>query len=141
MDEEDEAGFREVDHTADRQVEVWAPEISGLLEEAAKGMYEVTRVQLGSEVQVTRRFRLDHPDRETMLVGFLSELLFMLQTEHLAFDRFTLKFEEQPEKSVSVLAVGQPVSGIEQEIKAVTWHALSVEQNREGYRARVTFDV
>ncbi len=33
------SGFREKDHTADWELEVWAPDLPGLLVEAARGMY------------------------------------------------------------------------------------------------------
>lgn len=139
---EEAAGFREIDHTADWELEIWAPDFEELLTQAAQGMYEMSGIEYGTEVQATRRFELEQPDRETLLVGFLSELLYLLQTARLAFERFTFEVEQEEDRTVvSVLAVGQPVKSIEKEIKAVTWHDISVRETDEGFEGRVTFDV
>lgn len=137
----EEAGFREIDHTGDWELEVWAPDLEGLLEQAAAGMYEMSGLEFGSELQVTREFTFDDGDRETLLVQFLSELVYTLHAEHLAFYEFDATFPETEGESVAVQAVGDPVAGIDKEIKAVTWHDLSIEETDRGIEARVTFDV
>jgi len=37
-----QSGFREREHTADWELQVWAPSFSGLLEQAARGMYALS---------------------------------------------------------------------------------------------------
>jgi SHS2 domain-containing protein len=140
--EDSEAGFRELDHTADWELEVWARKPDQLLVQAAKGMYAMCGVERCSEVKATERFEVGGEDEEALLVGFLSDLLYLLQTKHLAFDRFNFQCKEpDPPLCLSVLAVGSPVAEIEKEIKAVTWHNISVEESEERTIARVTFDV
>ncbi len=138
-----DAGFREIDHTADWELEVWAPRETGVLEQAARGMYEMSGLSYGDEqARASRRFELKRPDDETLLVGFLSELLYLLQTDHLAFDRF--EFDDRDDRSppgVAVLAVGRPVAAVDKEIKAVTWHRIAVDETADGWTGRVTFDV
>ena len=136
-----DAGFREIDHTADWALELWAPDLEGLLEQAAAGMYEMSGLRFGSEIEVTREFELDGTDREQILVQFLSDLLYTLQTEHLAFDRFEFDLSQAGGRPSSVTAAGDPVAAIEKEIKAVTWHDLAIEETGDELRARVTFDV
>ena len=43
-----EFGFREHAHTADWELEVWAPDLPTLLEQAARGMYAISGVQLAA---------------------------------------------------------------------------------------------
>ena len=38
-----------MEHTADWELEVWAEDLSGLLEEAAGGMYELMGVEVSEE--------------------------------------------------------------------------------------------
>lgn len=137
----DDAGFREVDHTADWTLEVWAPDLEGLLEQSAAGMYEMSGLEFGSELHVSREFEFEFEDRETVLVQFLSELVYVLHAEHLAFYDFDVTVPAGAEGTVSVRAVGDPVAGIDKEIKAVTWHGLDIHETNGGYRGRVTFDV
>ena len=142
LSEEPEAGFRELDHTADWEIEVWAQEPKQLLVQAAEGMYQMCGVERNSEVKATERFEIAGEDDEALLVGFLSDLLYLLQTKHLAFDRFNFQCKESdPRVVLSVLAVGSPVASIEKEIKAVTWHNILVEDEEDRTTARVTFDV
>jgi len=136
-----DAGFREVDHTADWAIEVWAPDLEGLLEQSAAGIYEMSGLEFGSELHVSRTFAFEFEDRETLLVQFLSELNYLLQTEHIAFHEFDVTIPEERGGPVSVSAVGDPVAGIDKEIKAVTWYGLDIRETEDGYHGQVTFDV
>ena len=40
------AGFREKEHTADWELDVWAPDLPALLDQAARGMYWLMGAQL-----------------------------------------------------------------------------------------------
>jgi len=137
----EEAGFREIDHTADWQLEVWAPDFEGLLGQAAAGMYEMSGVECGSEREIARSFEFEGEDRETLLVQFLSELVYAVDAERLAFRDFDVSSPDERGERTVVDAVGAPVSGVDKEIKAVTWHELSVAETECGYGGRVTFDV
>jgi SHS2 domain-containing protein len=137
-----DSGFREVDHTADRRIEAWGPDLESLLAAAARGMYEVCRPEMDASERVTREFRLDAPERESLLVGFLSELLYRLEAESLAFETFDFDAADA-ENEIHCTAVGHPVLGIDDEIKAVTWEAVFVEKDPEDglLRGAVTFDI
>ena len=39
-------GYREIEHTADWELKVWAPDLRGLLEQAARGMYALSGIIL-----------------------------------------------------------------------------------------------
>lgn len=137
-----DAGFREMDHTADWELELWAPKLEGIIEQAARGMYEMSGLSYSGEVQASRRLEIAQPDRETLLVRFLSELLYFLQTDQLAFERFDFEVRDGEEAPVvSIFAMGRPVASMEKEIKAVTWHNVAVDKTDDGYTGRVTFDV
>jgi SHS2 domain-containing protein len=137
-----DSGFREVDHTADRRIEAWGPDLESLLSAAARGMYAICGPETDTSERVTREFRLDAPDRESLLVGFLSELLYRLEAESLAFETFDFDAADA-ENGIHCTAVGHPVLGIDDEIKAVTWEAVFVEEDPEDglLKGAVTFDI
>ena len=60
-------GFREIAHTADWELEVWAGDLAGLFEQAARGMYSLTNTSLAHEPRFTRRISLSAGDREGTL--------------------------------------------------------------------------
>src|SRR5512139_429707 len=89
-----QAGFREIEHTADWQLEAWAPDLAGLFEQAAVGMYTLAGVRLQDGQRFQRSLRLERSDPERLLVAFLGELLYLGEQEHLGFDRYELHFSE-----------------------------------------------
>ena len=50
-----EQGHREVEHTADLELEVWAPDMPALIEEAARGMYGLMGVVVSAARILVRR--------------------------------------------------------------------------------------
>lgn len=135
---ENSAGYRELEHTADWQLEVWAPDYPGLLEQAARGMYHLSGARGQAGARVDRTFRLRSADPETMLVAFLAELLFYQEQDGLVFDTFNLSMEGE-----ALLAElhGLPLAGLDKEIKAVTYHNLQLQHTQQGLQARIVFDV
>ena len=61
-------GYREVEHTADWELEVWATDLPGLLEQAARGMAQLSGMRLQVEPRVARSLSLSANDPETLLV-------------------------------------------------------------------------
>jgi SHS2 domain-containing protein len=132
------SGYLEVEHTADWELEVWSPEIEGLLEEAARGMYQLAGVVFEDKPRVVRKFNIDIVDPEGQIVAFLSELLFYSEMEMIAFDNFNIK---KSDTGISAAVEGAPIKRIEKEIKAVTYHKLEVRQGKRGFEASIIFDV
>jgi SHS2 domain-containing protein len=138
MNNQATAGYKELTHTADWELEVWAPDLPGLLEQAALGMYTLCGVKLGSGAHEYRRLSLPYQDAEGLLVGFLTELLYYSETERLAFDEFKLTLEEA---TLQAELGGAPILTLDKEIKAVTYNELEVKQTERGSEARIVFDV
>ncbi len=132
------SGFRERPHTADWALEVWAPDLIGLLRQAARGMYALMHARLQSDPREVYRFELAAPDRETLLVTFLSELLYFTQRDDVGFDTFDLALEAE---RLTAEVKGAPIEAIAKEIKAVTYHNLAVRETERGLEATIVFDV
>lgn len=135
------AGFREIRHTADVEIEVWGEDKTSLFIEAAKGMYHLSQIvkENGKPDKQTRSIAIREGDLESLLVAYLSELLFYLETEHLAFDRFDLHFPE--EHQLIGQLEGAEIAGQHREIKAVTFHYLDIQETDSGWRVNIVFDV
>lgn len=134
-----EFGFRERAHTADWELEVWAPNLGTLLEQAGRGMYTLAGVQLDTSSAQKRFIDLRASDAESLLVRFLSELLWLEQEQGLAFDEIILQLDENYHLQ-AVLRVS-PVTHLDKEIKAVTYHNLKVEKSAKGLQVNIVFDV
>jgi SHS2 domain-containing protein len=132
------SGFQELAHTADWELHVWAPDLPRLLEQAARGMYALAGVELQPAPRVERRLALQTADAESLLVAFLSELLYLQESEGLAFDHFGLQITEL---ALEARLQGAPHRALEKEIKAVTWHHLAIQPTEQGLAVNIVFDV
>jgi SHS2 domain-containing protein len=136
MDES--TGYREVEHTADWELEVWGPDLSSLFEQAARGMYWLSGVQLDSNTRKERSLDLQAVDIESLLVSFLTELLYISEESGLAFDQFEIKIEGE---SLTARMVGAPIKRQTKEIKAVTYHNLDIQSHDGEISVNIVFDV
>jgi SHS2 domain-containing protein len=132
------AGFFEHEHTADWELEIWAPDFFGLLEQAARGMYCLAGMCLAKEPRQTLYLDLSAFDREGLLVKFLTELLVLSEQEQLAFNRFLFS---QKGTSLCVTLEGAPILSLDKEIKAVTYHNLAIRETEAGLRVNLVLDV
>ncbi|MFN2303260.1 MAG: archease, partial [Anaerolineales bacterium] len=117
------AGYHEIEHTADWQLEIWAPDVAGLLEQAARGMYTLAGAQLSADQRINKSLSCAYEDIEDLLVTFISELIYWLESEGLVIDKYKLKIDD---KRLSAELQGTYFQSLEKEIKAVTYHQLHV---------------
>lgn len=130
-------GFEEIEHTADWSLRVWAPDLPAFFEQAAKGMYQLMGAESLSAPIEEIELTVTGEDPETLLVAFLSELLYLLEKGKVAH-RFYMIFGE---KSLSVQLKCLPLKSISKEIKAVTFHNLAIQSLNGLLEATITFDV
>lgn len=138
MDSEPASGYREIDHTADWELEIWAPDLPELLVQAARGMYHLTGIKPSNELRSPYTITLLFDEPETLLVDFLNELLYRIESEDLVFDQFNLKIEAG---MLHAALSGVKVSFLAKEIKAATYHQLAIRETDQGLLTRIVFDV
>lgn len=132
------AGYEEVQHTADWALRIWAPDLAALFEQAARGMFDLSGIRLQEGHRKKRSLKVESTDAEGLLVNFLGELLHMLDQDGLAFDQFDLAVSET---ALIANLEGATVTERKKEIKAVTYHNLSIQKNSQGLQAEIVFDV
>jgi len=138
MNMDGDTGFREIEHTADWELEVWAKDLPSLLEQAGRGMYLLAGFKLQAGPRVSRSFKLAVNDNESLLVDFLSELLWIAEHEGLAFDAYDLSIDIN---WLNAKLDGAPITCFSKEIKAVTYHNLNIINSGDGLQVRIVFDV
>jgi SHS2 domain-containing protein len=135
---DDTVGYREIEHTADWELHVWAPNLPALLTTTAQGMYALSHTKLAAGPRVLREFEIPFVDSESLLVDFLSELLFFGEDEGVAFDGFQIDFSGD---NLKVQAYGASIQDQAKEIKAVTYHGLQIQETERGLEVNIVFDV
>jgi SHS2 domain-containing protein len=133
-----ESGFKELDHTADWELHIWAPDLCTLLQTSAQGMYALAETKLTKGPAEVRRFEIRFEDPETLLVDFLTELIYFGEGQGIAFNHFILKLNH---KSLKVHANGAAIESQTKEIKAVTYHGMQILETSRGLEVHIIFDV
>jgi len=135
-----DARWEEIDHTADWAIRVQAPDLQALFETAAKGMLALaggTPGQRGTLIQ--QSFTLEAPDLETLLVDWLSELVYLIEDEGALIS--DVQVEMLGNTHLTALVRGQSGGHFDKHIKAVTYHNLSIQPIAGGYETTIIFDV
>jgi riboflavin kinase / FMN adenylyltransferase len=131
--------YREVEHTADRALWVWGRQLPDLFVGAARGMYSLMAESEGLVPTGWREVSLEAWDRESLLIDWLNELLYITDVEHLLFVSYRIKSFVDTALCAEVGGVSAPVT--KAHIKAATFHNLEIAPEGTGWSVTVTFDV
>ena len=132
------------DHTADIGAHIFGRTLEELFTNAARAMFEALGEleKTGDRKQKTVELRAE--SLEDLLHDWLAELLFEIEANHVLYDEIEIA-GVAPGKLTATFAGGAidfERSHTNEEIKAVTYHHLRVEQTTDGsWRATVIFDV
>ncbi len=135
--------FRILEHTADVGFEAFGSTRKEVFENAARALLQLivdpACVELSEEIQI----EVTGADPPSLLVNWLSEILYLYDAEHWLFRDFMLTTLN--DHQASGLARGERYNHARHQtnlqIKAVTYHQLSLEECEEGWRARVYVDI
>ncbi len=131
--------FEEIDHTADVGIRAYGATASEIFESAAAGMFSLIAKLDGVKPVGEEEIRLSAEDLPSLLVAFLSELLYLHETEHLLFCAFDVEVTgTQVHARVRGEAIDKTRHELKLAIKAVTYHRLSVDLQKGV--AEVIFD-
>lgn len=132
-------GFSELEHTADWALQVTGADLADLFRHAAQGMLSLMRVRTVPAPARDHELDLAAADRESLLVAFLEDILYLLDASNLA--PTAIEFRSLDERSLEARLTCLPVQEIEKEIKAVTFHNLAIKTTAAGFETVLVFDV
>lgn len=135
--------YKEINHTGDIGVEIYGKTREELFKNAAMSMFTVIygrHAEHNAKGAIKKELCLEAEDEEGLLVAWLNELLFLSYTNHAIFNKFDIKTLTETEMEASIN--GEKSTGkIEKEIKAATYHDVSIEMDKGIYKVTVIFDV
>lgn len=132
--------YEEIEHTADLALRFGGPDLESFFRSAARGMYHLMGAE-GSLLNAAdqKTVSLEAMDIESLLVDWLGELAYLVETTHLVFRDMT--FKTLSTTRIEAVLTGRRAHRLDKVIKAVTYHHLNVKKTPEGYAATVVFDV
>lgn len=139
MNEKNRSGFKELDHTADVSIQIWADSLEGLFLQGLAGLCYVSGVKTDStDEKRKQKFEVIGFDLESLLISFLEECNFQIQHEL----RVPIVHElEIKNNHLAGEFTFQKLTALGTEIKAVTYHNLKVEFKENFYTTKIVFDV
>ncbi|MBI5877818.1 MAG: archease [Chloroflexi bacterium] len=132
-------GSTEIEHTADVALRVEAASFPELLRQAALGMFALMCEATGIVADGTTPVSVQGVDRETVLVNWLNELLYLHEMNRVIFtDVFPIGAGNDHATGTTF---GGPAGEIRKAIKAVTFHDLHVVERDGRLEATIVFDI
>ena len=135
--------YQITDHTADLGILVKGHDIVSLFENAAKAVMDIVVEGPFGTQSITRDIIVEGQDREDLMVRWLGEILYLFNGEKLIATAIEItSINSAMLKSRLTLSRFEPaIHHVRREIKAVTFHQISVERAQQGWEARIIFDI
>ncbi|HEV2177829.1 MAG TPA: archease [Terriglobia bacterium] len=135
--------FRVLDHTADVGFEAFGATREEAFRNAGRALMNLI-VDLNSvEPRETVPLQVEAVDASSLLVNWLSEILYLQDTDGWLFGDFEIS--SLSDRTLTALARGEKFDRERHQIKllvkAITYHQLALEQTAEGWRAQVYVDI
>ena len=135
--------FRTLEHTADVGFEAFGSTREEAFANAARALMDLIvdldTIQPSEEVIL----QIGGPDPESVLVNWLSEILFLHDAEGWLFRDFEIR--DLQDDSLSAMARGEKFQRSRHQpkllVKAITYHQLALEETLRGWRAQVYVDI
>ena len=138
--------YRFFEHTADLGIEVTAPSLDHLLIDCWRALTDsVTSIERIESLE-TRRFVVEADDLQRLIVDWLSEAIYLFETEGLVFSEVAVRVEQSAAGwRVQATASGEPFElqrhGLKTLVKAATYHGIQIGETAQGWQARLILDL
>lgn len=139
----DRTRYEPLDHTADLGLRIYGDTFDQLLANAGYALFDNLCDLATVREQETTEVFVSASAADELLHGWLSELLQTFSIKHYLFTRFEILSASDTEVRARLHgeAYDEARHGMLAEIKAVTWHELSVTMKDDGWEAQVIFDM
>ena len=135
--------YEQIPHTADIAIRAHGKDLKELFVNTAYGMFDIIADLEGLKRAVSIDINLKAPSKEELLVSWLDELLYNFYTKSIIFFDFDIISISQNVLSAKVHGrhLGTNRNRLKTEIKAATYHNLSIDEGSDGLKVEIVFDV
>jgi SHS2 domain-containing protein len=138
-----ESGYRILEHPSDTGIEAWGADLSQAFRQAALGMVSIVVDPASVQSSIQKEIAIEGSDLENLLVRWLSEILYLYDGEDFLVGQIEL--HELSSTKLRAVVLGERVDeqrhSLRMDVKAVTYHQVSVDVGSSGCAVRVFLDV
>jgi len=137
-----EKEFEIINHTADVGIIAYGADMNETFANAAKALFSLITELDDVEEAIHRDIELTAPDQESLLVGWLNELIYLFDAENIIFKRFDVT--QLSQTHLKARSYGHKVDSSKHKlktgVKAATYHMLKIDKSNGG-KVQVLFDI
>ncbi len=135
--------FEFIEHTGDIGIRVFGAERDQIFQHAAEALFELITDPDTIEPKETRDIRVEADGWESLLVSWLSEFIYLLDSRQMLFRDF--KILSLDEQRIEARADGEPYDAgrhpIKTTVKGATYHQLRLFREGDGWVGEVILDL
>ncbi|MDD1752404.1 MAG: archease [Methanotrichaceae archaeon] len=125
--------FEYLEHTADIKFRAYGQNIEEMMNNAALALFNAMTDTSVVQINKTWKVKLSAPDLEQLAYYWLSELVFLFETELTIYSKFNVKVHHNQEWILLAQIGGERIDpkkhAFDNEVKAVTLHEFVVNKN------------
>lgn len=126
-------------HTADLKIKIRGKTLAELFTNALSAMFLSVGPEIKTERPTSRKIKINSPDKESLLVDFLNEALYLSDVHNEAYLKAI--FHKFTKRELTGKIIGRAIAGFDIEIKAVTHHGLKIKKVNNGWECTILFDI
>jgi len=132
--------------TADVGYRAYGKTLDEAFENAALAMFEVITDTSKIEAKIEKKIEIESEDLVALLYDWLTELLFLHDSEYMVFSKFKVIINEKNSLyNLKGVLWGEEfdleIHEIREDVKAVTYHMMEVMQQDDGYIVQIILDI
>lgn len=133
--------FEILEHRADLKIRAFGKTKKELFENAMVGMFAGARYEkMTDDKQLTTEIKISSFDLPSLLVDFLSEVLYLVETKKEVYQK--INFKKLTDREIEAELVGKKLKRMGVHIKGVTYYDLNIRQTRKkNWEATILFDI
>jgi len=133
--------YQVLNHRGDLQIKIIGDSKKKIFEKAMLAMLKLAGYQAEEKSQITEtKIKIKSFDLNSLLVDFLNEILYLIETKKLVFQK--IKFKELSDNCLEARLIGKSLKRMDLQIKGVSYHNLAIYQRKDRlWEAIILFDI
>ncbi len=131
--------YQILEHKADVKIKVFGRTKEELFLNALKGMNYILKPEVEKGFCKKREIKIESLNLDTLLVDFLSEILYLTQVNRETYE--DIKFKEFTNNKIEGELRGRKIKRLGEDIKGVTYHNLKIQKKENFWTTTILFDI
>ncbi len=132
--------YKIINHTADTGIEVEGKNLKEIFFESYKGLYKIAGVEKGKK-EGKDKIKIIADTYEELLIKFLNELIFYIYGECKYCDVKKIEIKKNRRFTLEVEIEKYEIKSFEREVKAATYHNISIKNKNGVFATKIIFDL